>query len=325
MGLIRRVLTTFLTVSIVVTMLAAGVAEARTKLLRFPDIHGDQIVFTYAGDLWLVPTSGGAAKRLTAHPGVEQFAKFSPDGRWIAFTGQYDGDEQVYVVPATGGVPTRLTFYPAAGPLPPRWGSDNQVYDWTPDGRAVLFRSMRYGWSLTDTQLFTVSPEGGLPEALPMPESGAGDLSPDGKQVVYSPLIRDFRTWKRYEGGWAQDLYIFDLESYDLRRVTDDPRSDRDPMWIDDKIYFSSDRDGTLNLFAFDIESGQTEQLTESETWDVRWPSDDGRARIVYELNGELQIYDIGAARSDRVEIEVPDDGLWMRPERISVADRMLR
>jgi tricorn protease len=304
-------------------ILASSAVSAQTKLLRFPDIHGDRVVFTYAGDLWLAPTSGGKATRLTAHPGVEQFARFSPDGKWIAFTGQYDGDEQVYVVPAEGGVPTRLTFYPAAGPLPPRWGSDNQVYDWTPAGDAVLFRSMRYGWSLTDTQLFTVSVDGGLPQALPMPESGAGDFSPDGKQVVYTPLTRDFRTWKRYQGGWAQDLYIFDLDSYDLRQITDDPRSDRDPMWIGGKIYFTSDRDGTLNLYAFDVAGGETDQLTHSTTWDVRWPGDDGEGRIVYELNGELQIYDIATGRSQAIAIEVPDDGLWMRPERISAADRI--
>ena len=147
MGVIRRVFLPVLATLLLVAIVGSGVAAAQTKLLRFPDIHGDQIVFTYAGDLWLVSTSGGAAKRLTAHPGAELFAKFSPDGRWIAFTGQYDGDEQVYVVPATGGVPTQLTFYPAAGPLPPRWGSDNQVYDWTPStARRVLFRSMRDGW-----------------------------------------------------------------------------------------------------------------------------------------------------------------------------------
>ena len=182
----------------------AGTASAETRLLRFPDIHGDRLVFTYAGDLWLAPVGGGDATRLTAHPGQELFAKFSPDGRSIAFTGQYDGDEQVYVVPTTGGVPQRLTWYPALGPLPPRWGYDNQVYGWTVDGKSVLFRSTRSGWSLTDTQLFTVDVDGGLPQALPMPESGGGDFSPDGKQVVYSPLTRDFRTWKRYEGGWAQ-------------------------------------------------------------------------------------------------------------------------
>jgi tricorn protease len=319
----NRRLPQFLVVSLSVLLLAGGVCQAQTKLLRFPDIHGDKIAFCYAGDIWLAPANGGTATRLTAHPGQELFPKFSPDGSQIAFTGQYDGDEQVYVVAANGGVPRRLTYYPARGPLAPRWGYDNQVYDWSPDGTAVLFRSMRYGHDLTDTKLFLVSTESGLPQPLPMPESGAGDLSPDAKLVVYSPLVRDFRTWKRYEGGWAQELYIFDLETYDIERVTDHPRADRDPMWIGGRIYFSSDRDGTLNLYAYDIGTKQTEQLTDSDTWDVRWPSDDGRGRIVYELNGELQIFDIASARSHAISIRVPDDGLAMRPSRIAVADHI--
>ena len=126
-------------------LLAASAMPAygQTKLLRFPDVHGDRVAFVYAGDLWTAPAVGGTAVRLTAHPGLELFPKFSPDGRWIAFTGQYDGDEQVYVVPAAGGAPRQLTWYPARGPLAPRWGWDNQVYDWTPDGRSVLFRSLR--------------------------------------------------------------------------------------------------------------------------------------------------------------------------------------
>ncbi|MGD2152397.1 MAG: hypothetical protein PVG79_03965, partial [Gemmatimonadales bacterium] len=119
--------------------LAGGDAGAQTKLLRFPDIHGDRVAFMYAGDIWVAPAVGGTAKRLTAHPGLELFPKFSPDGRWIAFTGQYDGDEQVYVMPAEGGVPRQLTYYPARGPMAPRWGYDNQVYGWTRDGSAVLF------------------------------------------------------------------------------------------------------------------------------------------------------------------------------------------
>jgi tricorn protease len=129
---------------------ASGVASGQTKLLRFPDIHRDKVVFTYDGDLWTPSSSGGTATRLTAHPGLGLFAKFSPDGKWIAFTGQYDGDEQVYVVPATGGVPKQLTFYPARGPFPPRWGYDNQVYGWTPDGKSVFFRSLREGWDHSD-------------------------------------------------------------------------------------------------------------------------------------------------------------------------------
>ena len=190
-----------------VLFLTAGTAAAQTKLLRFPDIAGDRVVFTYAGDLWIASSStAGTATRLTAHPGLELFAKFSPDGNWIAFTGQYDGDEQVYVIPADGGVPKQLTFYPARGPLPPRWGYDNQVFGWSRDGKSVLFRSCATAGAMADTRLYTVPVDGGLGEALPMPVSGAGDFSPDGKQVVYTPFARDFRTWKRYQRRLGQDL-----------------------------------------------------------------------------------------------------------------------
>ena len=238
-------------------------SDADTKLLRFPDLHGDKVVFTYAGDLWTAPAGGGLASRLTAHPGLELFAKFSPDGQQIAFTGQYDGDEQVYVIPSSGGEPRQLTYYPARGPLPDRWGFDNQVYGWSPDGKSVVFRSMREGWTMTDTRLYTVPAAGGLPKALPMPVSGGGAFSPDGTKIVYSPLTREFRTWKRYQGGWAQDLYIFDLATSAIEPVAHSPRSERDPMWIGDKIYFASDRTGTLNLFEFDTRTKGVRQLTD--------------------------------------------------------------
>ncbi len=305
------------------SLLFASLATAQTKLLRFPDIHDDQVVFTYAGDLWLAFTSGGLATRLTAHPGVELFAKFSPDGRWIAFTGQYDGDEQVYVIPITGGVPKQLTFYPARGPLFARWGYDNQVYGWTPDGKSVLFRSLREHFDLGDSRLYTVSMDGGLPQVLPMPKSGAGDFSPDSTQVVYSPFFRDFRTWKRYSGGWAQQLYIFGLNSHALEKITDDPRSHRDPMWIGDKIYYSSDKDETLNLYSYDPKAKTTEQLTHSTKWDLRWPSTDHKGRIIYELDGELNIFDIASGRSTHISIQVPTDALAMRPSRVSAAGQI--
>jgi tricorn protease len=296
-------------------------ARAQTKLLRYPDIHGDRVVFCYAGDLWLAPATGGTANRLTAHPGIELFPKFSPDGKWIAFTGQYDGDEQVYIVPVEGGAPKQLTFYPARGPLAPRWGSDNQVYGWTQDGTTVLFRSMMDNWNQAETRLYTVAITGGLPRALPMPVSGAGDFSPDGKQVVYNPTARDFRTWKRYAGGWQQDLYIFDLETSDSKRITDWPRTERDPMWIDGVIYFDSDRDGTLNICAYDVASGETRQLTQEKTYDVRWPSDDESGRIVYEVGGELWVLDVHTGRTGKIAIAVPNDGVAMRPRRVEVSD----
>ena len=304
-------------------LLFAPVSRAQTKLLRFPDVHDDKIAFVYAGDLWVVSTAGGTATRLTAHPGVELFPRFSPDGKWIAFTGQYDGDEQVYVIPATGGVPKQLTFYPARGPLPPRWGYDNQVYGWTADSKHVLFRSLRDHFDLGDSQLYTVSVEGGLPKALPMPKSGAGDFSPDNTKMVYSPLFRDFRTWKRYQGGWAQQLYIYDLKTNVSEKITETPRCNRDPMWIGGKIYFTSDRDDTLNLYSYDPATKKTEELTHTKKWDVRWPGTDHKNLIVYELGGELQLYDIKSGQSKPVSITVPTDALAMRPSTINVANRI--
>jgi len=299
----------------------AANTNAQTKLLRFPDVHADKVVFTYAGDLWIASTSGGLATRLTAHPGIEVFAKFSPDGKWIAFTGQYDGDEQVYVIPVTGGIPKQLTYYPARGPLTPRWGYDNQVYGWTPDGKSIVFRSLRDHFDLGDCRLYTVSVDGGLPQPLPMPTSGAGDLSPDGRDVVYSPLFRDFRTWKRYSGGWAQQLYIFNLKTHAAEKITDDPRSHRDPMWVGDKIFFSSDKDDTLNLYSYDIQTKKTDELTHSTKWDLRWPSTDHKNQIVYESDGELNIYDITSGQSRHISITVPTDALAMRPSRVSAAN----
>ena len=308
---------------LVATLGFSFLATAQTKLLRFPDIHGDKVVFTYASDLWIASTSGGIATRLTAHPGVEVFAKFSPDGKWIAFTGQYDGDEQVYVIPATGGIPKQLTYYPSRGPLPARWGYDNQVYGWTPDGKSVVFRSLREYFDNGDSRLYTVPVTGGMPQALPMPKSGAGDLSPDGQDVVYTPLFRDFRTWKRYSGGWAEQLYIFNLKSHAVEKITEDPRTHRDPMWIGDKIYYASDKDDTLNLYSYDPKSKKSEELTHSKQWDVRWPSTDHQGRIIYELDGELNIFDIATGASTHISIQVPTDALAMRPSHVSAAGQI--
>ena len=212
-------------------------AQAQTKLLRFPDIHGNQVVFSYGGDLWTASAAGGAATRLTAHPGLELFAKFSPDGKWIAFTGQYDGDEQVYAMPSTGGEPRQLTFYPARGPMAPRWGYDNHVYGWTNDGKRIIYRSLRDGWFNGSSRLYTVSIDGGPSEPLAMPNSGAGSFSPAGNRIVYSPQARDFRTEKRYSGGTANQLYIFDVETHEAKKISEGERASRDPMWVGNAIY----------------------------------------------------------------------------------------
>ena len=314
----------FRTATIVAVFLVLSTAAfAQTKLLRFPDVHGDRVAFTYGGDIWTAPATGGSAIRLTAHPGVEVFAKFSPDGKWIAFTGQYDGDEQVYVIPSTGGVPRQLTFYPAKGPLAPRWGYDNQVYGWSKDGTHVFFRSLRDSWTLPIARLYSVSIEGGPAEALPMPEAGSGDYSPDGAQMVYSPQSRDFRSEKRYGGGEANVLYTFDLKTNATKRITEGPRATRDPMWIGDTIYYDSDRDGHFNIYAYTVGSGKTAQVTRSKQWDVRWPSSDHDGRIVYEMAGELQILDAKSGKTTPISITVPDDGLARRPSRVSAANNI--
>ncbi|MGA9770497.1 MAG: S41 family peptidase [Blastocatellia bacterium] len=307
-------------IAAVIFLLPAN-ADAQTKLLRFPDIYGDKVVFTYGGDLWTASATGGTATHLTSHPGVETFAKFSPDGKWLAFTGQIDGDEQVYVMPVTGGAPRQLTYYPARGPLTPRWGYDNQVYGWTGDGKRVIFRSLRDSWTLPVARLYSVSVEGGPAEPLPMPEAGSGDYSPDGSKIVYSPQSRDFRSEKRYGGGMANVLYIFDVKSYDAKRISEGPRATRDPMWVGNTIYYDSDRDGHFNLYAYDIPSSKTTQVTFNKTWDVRWPSSDNDSRIIYELNGELQVFDTKSKKNTALAITVPDEGLNRRPSRVSVAN----
>lgn len=303
------------------TLLVSGSPVlAQSLLLRYPDIHEDQVAFSHSGNIWVAARSGGVATRLTAHPGLELFPKFSPDGQWIAFTGQYDGDEQVYVMPTRGGEPRQLTFYPARGPLKPRGGYDNQVYGWSPDGARILFRSLRDSESAkVESALYTVAVTGGLPEKLPLSTAGAGDFSPDGQKLVYSPLFRDFRTWKRYQGGWAQNLFVADLNTLNLRPIAHHVRTERDPMWIGDKIYFVSDRTGTLNLFVTDLATDETRQLTHSTEADVRWASSDNRRFIVYELLGELAVFDTTTGMETRVSIEVPDDGLSRRPRHIAV------
>jgi len=302
---------------------AVSASGPNTKLLRFPDVHGERVAFCYGGDLWSAPKSGGTALRLTAHEGLELFPRFSPDGQWIAFTGQYDGDEQVYVIPSGGGAPRQLTWYPSRGPLPPRWGYDNQVYGWSQDSKKVLFRAMRDGFDLTDTRLYWVDLDGSQPEPLPMPVSGGGDLSPDGKRVAYSPLTRDFRTWKRYEGGWAQELYIYDLATAALTPIAHSKRTERDPMWIGDSIWFASDRDGKLNLYRYGVADGKLEQVTKETQWDVRWPARGENGEIVYEKNGELELLDTRTRKVTPIPIHVPSDLVAARSTRVDAGGRI--
>nr|MBX2810611.1 peptidase S41 [Myxococcales bacterium] len=304
-------------IAVCCTTFAANTAYA-SKLLRYPDIHEDQVVFTQGGDLWIASVGEVApARRLTTHPGLELFAKFSPDGKWVAFTAQYDGDEQVYVVPSEGGEPKRLTYYPAGRPRPTRGGWEHQVFGWAPTGKEVLFKSSRDSWK--GSRLFTVPIDGGLPQSLEPPLAGSGDFSPDGHRLFYAPLSRDFRTWKRYEGGWAQDLYIYDLKAKTVEQITSHKRTDRDPMWIKDRVAFASDRDGRLNLYSYDLATKKTVQLTHYEKVDVRWPSTDGKGKIVYELEGQLHVYDLEKGEVQALQIRVPSESISARPRLVNV------
>ena len=222
-----------------------------------------------------------------------------------------------------GGEPKQLTFYPAQGPLPQRWGFDNQVYGWTPDGKSILFRGWRDSISVSNPHLYTISVDGGLPVTLPMPVAGVGRYSPDGKEIVYSPKYRDFRTWNRYVGGWAQDLYIYDFAAKSAKNITNDPNTDRDPVWIGDGIYFIADRNEHLNLYRYDTGSGETKQLTDYKDADARWASGDSKGQIAFEVDGVLHVYDTTANQDRALDITVPSDLVRTRAEEKSVKDKI--
>ncbi len=300
----------------VVAMAATASSQERlTRLLRQPDIHGDQIAFVYAGDLWVVSSRGGDARRLTSDAGMEYFPKFSPDGRWIAFTGDYSGSRQVFVISVDGGAPRQLTYYNDVGPMPPRGGIDNRILDWTPDGKNILFLPHRLPWSDRMARPYVVPAAGGMETPLAIPEAGGGAYSPDGTKLVYTPVEREFRTWKRYRGGRAQDVWIYDLVANKAEQITDNPYTDNQPVWIGDTIYFTSDRPaqagettaGRLNLWAYDTKSKQTRKATTHDDYDVLWPSAD-RTQVVYENGGSIYRFDSTTQKSERVPIRVYGD-----------------
>jgi tricorn protease len=280
------------------------------RLMRFPDIYKDKIVFMYGGDLWLASGAGGDARRITSDPGRELFPKFSPDGKWIAFTGQYDGNFNVYVMPAQGGQPRQLTFYQgAAPPLSDRMGIHDEVVTWFPDSKRILFLSRRdasNGWT---KRPFSVSIDGGLPEPLPVSEGGLSSFSPDGTKIAYNPIFRNFRTWKRYTGGLAQAIAIYDLKNNTVEDLPHTEWTDSFPMWHGNTIYFSSDRgpEHHLNLYSYDLGSKQVEQLTHFTDFDVMWPSL-GPDSIVFENGGYLYTFDLDSKQPRKLTISLPGD-----------------
>ena len=294
--------------AVLATAAAATAQERLTRLLRQPDIHGDLVAFVYGGDLWLASARGGDARRLTSDAGMEYFPKFSPDGRWIAFTGDYSGSRQVFVISVDGGAPRQLTFYNDVGPLPPRGGIDNRILDWTPDGRHILFNPHRLPWSDRMPAHYVVPVAGGMETPLKVPEGSGGSYSPDGTKLAYTPIEREFRTWKRYRGGRAQDVWIYDLASNKAEQLTTNQYTDNQPVWIGDTIYFTSDReDGKLNLWSYDLKSKQSRKVTSHQDFDVLWPSGD-RSSVVYEAGGYLHRFDHATRKSERIPIRVAGD-----------------
>ncbi len=303
-------------------LLLGGLATAEEgRLLRFPDVSKDKIAFAYAGDIYIAPRTGGQAMRLTSHPGLELFPKFSPDGRYLAFSGQYDGDMSVFTVPITGGEPKRLSYHPGIVGMAERNAFDNIVMGWSRDGKSVLFRGRKESQDAWDGRAYLVPMEGGMAEPLPMGVAGYTSFSPDGKKVAYCPIFRDFRTWKRYKGGMAQDVWIFDLTTYENKKITDWVGTDNMPMWYQDRIYFNSDRTGTLNLYCYDQKTGQTRQVTTFTDFDVRWPSL-GPDAIAFENGGYVYVMDLPSETMHKVAVEMTIDLPAMRSEFVKVSDK---
>lgn len=286
--------------------LASAFQTTDTRILRFPDIHKEHVTFVYAGDIYVANTQSGQSQRLTHHKGFETFPKFSPDGNKIAFAAEYNGSRQIYVINRDGSGLKQLTYYNDVGPMPPRGGYDYRVLDWTPDGKHIVFRANRTPWGKRMGRPYMVPVDGGLETPMAIPETGGGMLSPDGKKYVYTPIDREFRTWKRSRGGRAQDVWVYDLENNKSEQLTTHRATDHQPTWVNNSIYYVSDRDYTLNLYKHQV--GQAPQkVTSHNEFDVLWPSA-GPDAIVYENGGYLYRYEDKTGKNEKLTINI--DGI---------------
>jgi tricorn protease len=289
---------------------AQGGAVAQL-LIQQPALSATQIVFVFAGDLWTVPREGGDARRLTTGVGAESNPSFSPDGKWIAFTGQYDGNTDVFAVPAEGGVPRRLTWHPDA----------DVALGWTPDGRNVLFSSTRTSYSRF-RELFFVGLEGGLEEKLPLPMGWEGSLSADGQRIAYVPMARAFSVWKRYRGGQTTPIWIADLRNSQIERIPRENSNDFCPMWVGDKIYFLSDRSDVVTMFSYDLKTKKVSPAIPNTGMDFKSASA-GPGAIVIEQFGRIQLYDLKSGQLSPVNVRVAGDMSELRPRFVNVARRL--
>jgi len=301
--------------------LAAGQDEPHTPhagMLRNPDVGPNQIVFRYADDLWRVDKDGGIATQVAGPRGVETTPKFSPDGSMIAFVGNYDGNEDIYVIPTAGGQATRMTYHPAGEVLT----------DWGRDGRLV-YQSMSHSPSWRMPRLFTLGRESGPPVMLPVPYGYNGTISENGEWLAYTPHARDGRTWKRYKGGWASDIWLFNLRDNSSRRITDWDGTDSIPMWRGDTVFYLSDQgeEHRLNIWAYDLATEFRRQITAFADFDVKWPSigPGGEAgEIVFQLGSELRLLDLATEESRVVNVQIPGDRPTIRTKFVGVSDKIM-
>ena len=308
-GLRPGVLGIAVTLAVALFSNAASAVDAR--LMRYPDVSANQIAFVYAGDIWVVPKTGGAAMRLSSPRGEESFPKFSPDGNTIAFTGNYDGNLDIYTMPAAGGLPKRITYH----------GATDRVVNWYPDGKSLLFASGRTSERDRYNKLFKVSADGGMPEQLPLPYGEFGAISPDGKLLAYTPISVDFRTWKRYRGGMNPDIWLFDLENKTSKNLTQNPANDSLPMWHEKTLFFLSDRDANQrhNLWSLDTRTGALKQVTFFKDFDVQFPSI-GPKDIIFSQGDRLWLLDLATLKSKPVDITVVTDKATLKSRQANIS-----
>ena len=298
--------------TIITTFSVAAMAQIDASLMQDPDVSASHITFTYGNDVWVAAKGGGMATRLSSPEGVERFPRFSPDGKQIAYTANYNGNNDVYVIAANGGIPKRLTFH----------GMNDRVLGWTPDGSAVLFASSRESGRQRYSQFYTVPVSGGPATKLPVPYGEYASFSPDGKKLAYTDRSRVQRNWKRYRGGTAPDILVFDLETMTTENVTNNSANDELPMWIGEAIYYMSDNGPNKrnNLWKYDPAAKTNTQLTQSADYDITYPGG-GPADIVYEQGGKLFIYDVAAGKATEVKIKVISDQIALMPKKTKVGD----
>ncbi len=307
------------------TLLAAGITTGTfaindARLMRFPDINNNLIAFVYAGDIWTVNANGGDARHITSHKGMELFPKISPDGKWIAFSAEYSGSRQIYIIPSEGGESKQLTYYNSVGMMPPRGGWDNVVLDWTPDSKNILIRANRTQFGERNGKYYLMNIEGGLEKPLPIVDGGIAVLSPDADKICFTPVSREFRTWKRYKGGRATELWVYDLNKNTSEQITDFAGSDQWPVWYKNKIYFTSDRDLKLNIYSYDTQTKNIEQVSHFSDFDATWPSGEN-GQLVVENGGYLYKINLSNNEIQKVPVNINYDNPNLTPYFKNVED----